>query len=208
MFLTSFSVLYSHLTFLLTSIITRRNHPNAKDLQSTWLCQVASRDLLSKALGSTRNIYCPNVNVSRLLLLAGASPHYVGGLMQNAPLLALFAHQGFEEMVALLMDFGADVNGRNADGITPLMFACQRGQSEVTRTLVQHGAVVNAIDNDDKSALVYAAEHGHLEIVELLVACDWGHLTNELGLVEAAQQATVTAAAKGNIQVNIFRKTR
>ena len=121
--------------------------------------------------------------------------------MQNAPLLALFAHQGFEEMVALLMDFGADVNGRNADGITPLMFACQRGRSEVARTLVQHGSVVNAIDNDDKSALLYAAEYGHLEIVELLVACDWGHLTNELGLVEAAQQATVTAASKGHIQV-------
>ena len=121
--------------------------------------------------------------------------------MQNAPLLALFAHQGFEEMVALLMDFGADVNGRNADGITPLMFACQRGRSEVSRTLVQHGAVVNAIDNDDKSALLYAAEYGHLEIVELLVACDWGHLTNELGLMEAAQQATVTAASKGHIQV-------
>ena len=140
--------------------------------------------------------------MSRLLLLAGASPHYVGGLMQNAPLLALFAHQGFEEMVALLMDFGADVNGRNADGITPLMFACQRGRSEVSRTLVQHGAVVNAIDNDDKSALLYAAEYGHLEIVELLVACDWGHLTNELGLMEAAQQATVTAASKGHIQVS------
>ena len=71
-----------------------RNHPNAKDLQSTWLCQVANVELLSQALGSTRNIYCPNANVSRLLLLAGASPHYVGGLMQNAPLLALFAHEG------------------------------------------------------------------------------------------------------------------
>lgn len=71
-----------------------RNHQNAKDLQSTWLCQVAHQELLSQALGSTRNIYCPNANVSRLLLLAGASPHYVGGLMQNAPLLALFSYEG------------------------------------------------------------------------------------------------------------------
>ncbi len=71
-----------------------RNHQNAKDLQSSWLCQVAPQELLSQALGSTRNIYCPNANVSRLLLLAGASPHYVGGLMQNAPLLALFSYEG------------------------------------------------------------------------------------------------------------------
>lgn len=153
-----------------------------------------------------RNIYSPNVNVSRLLLLAGASPHYVGGLMQNAPLLALFAHEGFEDMVNLLIEFGADVNCRNADGITPLMFACQKGRSEVARTLVQHGATVNAVDNGDKSALVYAAEHGHLDILELLVACDWDmasiSLENSLGLVEAAQQATVVAASKGNIKVS------
>ena len=61
--------------------------------------------------------------------------------MQNAPLLALFAHEGYEEMVALLLEFGSDVNCRNADGITPLMFACQKGNPEVARTLVQHHQV-------------------------------------------------------------------
>ena len=82
------------------------------------------------------------------------------------------------------------------------MFASQKGRSEVARTLVQHDATVNAIDNGDKSALVFAAEFGHLDIVELLVACDWPHNTsNQLGLVEAAQQATVAAASKGHIQV-------
>ena len=121
--------------------------------------------------------------------------------MQNAPLLALFANEGVEEMVALFLEFGSDVDCRNADGITPLMFACQKGRSEVARVLVQHGASVNSTDNNDKSALVYAAEHGHLEIVELLVACDWLTQPNELGLGEAAQQATVMAASKGNIQV-------
>ena len=81
------------------------------------------------------------------------------------------------------------------------MFACQKGQPEVARTLVQNQASVNAVDNSDKSALIYAAEHGHLEIIELLVACDWITQPNELGLVEAAQQASVIAASKGNIQV-------
>ena len=102
---------------------------------------------------------------------------------------------------SIFSEFGSDVNCRNADGITPLMFACQKGQPEVARTLVQHQASVNAVDNSDKSALIYAAEHGHLEIVELLVACDWITQPNELGLVEAAQQASVIAASKGNIQV-------
>ncbi len=116
-------------------------------------------------------------------------------------IVTLFFIAGYEDMVSLLLEFGADVNCRNADGMTPLMFACQRGCSEVARTLVQHCAEVNAIDNNDKSALIYAAEHGHLEIVELLVACDWHTQSNELGLIEAAQQATVVAASKGHIQV-------
>ena len=186
-----------------------RNHGNAKDLQSVWLAQISSsvqEQLLSQALGSTRNIYCPNVNVSRLLLLAGASPHYVGGLMQNSPLLAIFAHEGYEEMVGLLVEFGADVNCRNADGTTPIMFACMKGNGEVVRTLVQAGAPVNAADNADKCGLVYAAENGHLEIVELLVACDWPNRKNELSLREAAQQATVMAASKGCIQVKILSR--
>jgi hypothetical protein len=36
------------------------------------------------------------------------------------------------------------------------------------------------------------------------VACDWQVQSNELGLVEAAQQATVMAASKSNIQVIII----
>ena len=95
--------------------ILKINHYSCKYIFfifQVWLSQTASEDLLSQALGSTRNIYSPNVNVSRLLLLAKASPHYVGGLMQNAPLLALFAHEGNEDMVALLIEFGADVNCR------------------------------------------------------------------------------------------------
>ena len=37
--------------------------------------------------------------------------------MQNAPLLALFAHEGNEDMVGLLIEFGADVNCRYSDQI-------------------------------------------------------------------------------------------
>ena len=77
----------------------------------------------------------------------------------------------------------------------------------MARTLVQHQANVNSVDNSDKSALIYAAEHGHLEIVELLVACDWITQPNELGLVEAAQQAAVMASSKGNIQVKLTLDT-
>jgi ankyrin repeat protein len=83
------------------------------------------------------------------------------------------------------------------------MSACQTGHADIARLLVQHGAVVNAADHSDRCSLVYAAEGGHLDIVELLASCDWQcYKKTDLALKEAAQQATVVAAANGKIEVN------
>jgi ankyrin repeat protein len=92
-------------------------------------------DDLSAALGSHINIYCPNAKVSRLLLLSGASANYISSCLQNAPLLQVFAHEGFEEMVSLLIEFGANVNGQNAEGTTPLMSACQVSFTPILQVL-------------------------------------------------------------------------
>ena len=46
-----------------------------RDLQANWVAN--SSENVSEAVCSLRNIYSPNVKVSRLLLLAGASPDYV-----------------------------------------------------------------------------------------------------------------------------------
>ncbi len=98
------------------------NHPS-RQVQAVWMA--LATDDLSAALGSHVNIYSPNAKVSRLLLLSGANANYITSCLQNAPLLQVFAHEGFEEMVSLLIEFGANVNGQNAEGTTPLMSACQ-----------------------------------------------------------------------------------
>ena len=80
------------------------------------------------------------------------------------------------------------------------------GHGDTARLLVQHGASVNATDHSDRCSLVYAAEGGHLDIVELLVSCDWHCVKKtDLSLKEAAQQATVIAAANGKIEVTIYK---
>ena len=170
-------------------------------LQTLWM-SLRTEDL-STALGSQTNIFSPNSKVSRLLLLSGANPNYITSSLNNAPLLQVYSHGGYEEMVSLLIEFGANVNGQNADGATALMTACQMGHGDIARLLVQHGAVVNATDHSDRCALVYAAEGGHLDIVELLVSCDWQcYKKADLTLKEAARQATVIAAANGKIEVS------
>ncbi len=95
--------------------------------ETLWLSCAGETSDPSAALATQQNVFCANVDVSRLLLVAGASPDHVCGFLRQAPLLALFAEQGHEEMVALLLEFGADVTKGNLDGVTPLMFAAMKG---------------------------------------------------------------------------------
>ncbi len=62
-----------------------------RDLQALWVAQ--STGDVSMALGAVRNVASPNVKVSRLLLLAGASPDYISEYLDGAPLMAVFANQ-------------------------------------------------------------------------------------------------------------------
>lgn len=92
-----------------------------------------STDCISSALCTLRNIYSPNVKVSRLLLLAGASPNHITEYLGNAPALCMYAHEGSVEMVSLLLEFGADVELTNSQGCTALSLAAARGHCDVVR---------------------------------------------------------------------------
>lgn len=73
--------------------------------------------------------------MSRLLLLAGASPNHMTEFLGQAPVLVMFAQEGMTEMVSLLIEFGADVNLTNSQGCTALTLAAARGHFEVFHRL-------------------------------------------------------------------------
>ena len=132
-----------------------------RDLQALWVSM--STEDASLALGAVRNVSSPNVKVhfltsctskgkghlcarlfnilqvSRLLLLAGASPSYASDYLNGAPLTGVFASQGYHDMVSLLIEFGADVDAVNAHGVTSLMFASKQGHLDVVRLLLSRG---------------------------------------------------------------------
>jgi ankyrin repeat protein len=171
----------------------------SRDLQAIWV-SMTTEDV-SLALGAVRNVSSPNVKVSRLLLLAGASPEYISDYLNSAPLVSVFASQGYLDMVSLLLEFGADVNAVNAQGMTALMFAAKQGHLDVVRLLLTRGALINLIDKFETCALVFAARSGHLNTISHLVSCDWvTDAINDLGLSEAAQQAMVTSSERGHEQ--------
>uniref|UniRef100_A0A5B6YUF8 RING-type E3 ubiquitin transferase n=1 Tax=Davidia involucrata TaxID=16924 RepID=A0A5B6YUF8_DAVIN len=91
-----------------------------------------------------------------------------GGL--NSP-LHFAAAKGHNEIVALLLENGADVNSRNYCGQTALMQACRYGHWEVVQTLLLFRCNVTRADYlSGRTALHFAAVSGHVRCLRLVVA--------------------------------------
>ncbi len=80
------------------------------------------------------------------------------------------AVQGDSDTVSALLAEGADVNGADRYGWTPLLLAALAGRADVARTLLANGANVNAKGKGDDTALIWAATLGHTHIVRILAA--------------------------------------
>jgi len=81
--------------------------------------------------------------------------------------LHLAATMGHEDMVELLIERGADVNGRDASGSTPLHHAAAGGNKAVVELLLAKGADVNARDNKNRTPL-YLAKDAYPRVAEVL----------------------------------------
>ncbi|XP_018334493.1 protein TANC2 isoform X3 [Agrilus planipennis] len=182
---------YRNMTFPNTS---------SRELQAFWVGE--SCDDVSSAIAHIRNIYNPNVKVSRLFLLAGATPNFVTSYLGDAPILCMYAYEGIVPMVSLFLEFGADVELTNSQGSTALSLASARGHCDVVRQLIAAGSAPGHADTAGQCALVHAARNGHLNIVGYLLACDWiVKNTEDIPLCEAAQQALIAAASQGHTEI-------
>lgn len=92
--------------------------------------------------------------------------------------LMVAAYQGDIAAVKTLVAQGADVNEKNAYGLTALMMAAgatpvsppaHAGSTEVLAYLIDHGADVNAVGGNDTTALRFAVMHHNLASVRLLL---------------------------------------
>lgn len=105
-------------------------------------------------------------------------------------------------MVALLLEFGADVELANSQGCTALSLASAKGHCDVVRQLIAAGASPGHANTVGYCPLVHAARNGCLNVVGYLLACDWLVKSEEdVGLAEAAQQALVAAAGQGHVEI-------
>uniref|UniRef100_UPI0037E84B24 protein TANC1-like n=1 Tax=Semicossyphus pulcher TaxID=241346 RepID=UPI0037E84B24 len=191
--------------------LSKKTGVSSSVLQAMWVN--CSTDSLSAALASLRNLYTPNIKVSRLLMLGGASVTWCTEVIGHAPILAVHAHLGHMEMIALLLEMGSPVDGTTDSGMTPLCLAAAAGHADIVSLLCKKGAKVGHADKSSQCALVHAGLKGHTEIIHILLGQDWGteiptdppqqHHSNETvtGKALAAQQAVTAAASVGHTQV-------
>ncbi|XP_017550591.1 protein TANC2 isoform X2 [Pygocentrus nattereri] len=141
-------------------------------LQGLWVSY--STESLSTALSSLRNLYTPNIKVSRLLMMGGANVNYRTEVLNNAPVLCVHAHLGYMDMVNLLLEFGASVDSPSESGMTPLSYAAAAGHLSIVTTFCKKRAKLDHLDRNGQCALVHAALRGHIELVKFLLQSDWG----------------------------------
>ncbi|XP_056143530.1 protein TANC2 [Lampris incognitus] len=169
-------------------------------LQGLWVSY--STEGLSSALASLRNLYTPNIKVSRLLIMGGADVDYRTEVLNNAPLLCVHAHLGYSDALHLLLEHGAQVDSQSDSCVTALCFAAAAGHLTIVKTLCQRNAKIDHLDRSGQCALVHAALRGHLEVVDFLLQTEWKYSQGvPITKSQAVQQALIAAASMGFAEI-------
>ncbi len=78
------------------------------------------------------------------------------------------AAQGHDDIIKLLLEFGANINLQNAQGDTPLHLAARNGNLSTVRLLLARGANVTMVNRQGQTPLVLAQQYHRSAIVDLL----------------------------------------
>eukprot|EP00286_Rhodomonas_abbreviata_P016914 CAMPEP_0181320574 /NCGR_PEP_ID=MMETSP1101-20121128/18201_1 /TAXON_ID=46948 /ORGANISM="Rhodomonas abbreviata, Strain Caron Lab Isolate" /LENGTH=298 /DNA_ID=CAMNT_0023428297 /DNA_START=24 /DNA_END=920 /DNA_ORIENTATION=- len=75
-----------------------------------------------------------------------------------------------EEEVMKWIDDKFEIEAKDMDGRTPLMYAAQPGHVHLVKLLLEKGADVNVKDRDGKSVLTASAMWNNIEVMKVLIA--------------------------------------
>uniref|UniRef100_A0A1I8BTT7 ANK_REP_REGION domain-containing protein n=1 Tax=Meloidogyne hapla TaxID=6305 RepID=A0A1I8BTT7_MELHA len=109
------------------------------------------------------------VEVGRVLLQANADVNTTPVPTSRDTALTIAADKGHHAFVALLLDYGAQINARNKKGCTALWLSCSGGHLETTQVLVDYKADTELQDNRKLTPLMIAFRKGHFKVVEYMV---------------------------------------
>ncbi len=114
-----------------------------------------------------------------IMLKGGAEPDYADANGNTALIVTAAAGDG--PSVKALVDYRADNNAANKNGMTPLLYAVKNKKTDVANYLINHSRTdINKANNKGENALYWAAYLGQDELVNnlLLLNADYKKLTN------------------------------
>lgn len=110
-----------------------------------------------------------NAQAVESLLASGADPNRPD--THGNPPLVQAAWNGNPAVIGLLLDHGANVNGRNAEtGSTALLYAVLSGRETTVRLLLNRGAHVDFRYRDDQTVVHIAAAKGNTPVLATLIS--------------------------------------
>ncbi|KAF9697375.1 hypothetical protein EKO04_004633 [Ascochyta lentis] len=89
--------------------------------------------------------------------------------LTEAGLLRISIENRDPATTSVLLQYGADANGSNEGGVTPLFAATQAASVECARVLLKNGVDANYKDNEGTTALFKAIQAGHTDIMATLL---------------------------------------
>jgi hypothetical protein len=107
-----------------------------------------------------------NVMSAQAAIAAGANVNYS---LNDWSCLMTASFHGHAEMVAMLLNAGADKDVTTGDNSTALMMAAQNGHLECIKYLLEAGCDVHALNKYGASALSIAVTRNHVNCVRALV---------------------------------------
>lgn len=131
------------------------------------------------------------------ILSKGGDPNVTNFLGMTA--LNAAAGDGNIEIVKLLLDNGADINGVDLMlGWTPLMSAANDGHNEIVKLLIKRGADIDIQDTGGYTALIYAATAGETEAAKILIdaGADIDHISGGYSALTSAVEQSHPETAK------------
>lgn len=107
---------------------------------------------------------------ARMLIDQGAHVDATGGKNDATPLVAAAAC-GYQDLVVLLLDKGARIDGDGDNQGRALHAAAWHGHAGIVRLLLDKGANINATSGKRRSPLAAAITVGHVQVVRIIL--DW-----------------------------------
>lgn len=121
-------------------------------------------------------------------------------LYYKRTMLSLASMHGQQDIVRLLLDYGADAETRDWCEKTPIMHASENGYLEIVELLANRGADIEARDKYGQTPIMHSARYGHEKVTRFLAERGANIVARNAG----GETPFSVAMEKGPVSVALF----